>query len=130
MSIDTVETEANGIKTFRSVLRLLCLVPISWVALFFSFVLRARHALGRWPSYDHPDPKQLGFGWHHLIIWLTINLVLASFCLAPVFLVIGIARLRSRFHQWVSLSLFVLGVILILVILFVDPGGFLDWFAD
>jgi len=44
------------------------LVPVACVLLCFSYALRARLELGYWASYNHPDPKSLGWPIHHLLI--------------------------------------------------------------
>lgn len=35
-------------------------VPFACVAISLAYAFRAKLALGYWPAYDHPDPKQLG----------------------------------------------------------------------
>jgi hypothetical protein len=53
-----------------------CLVPTIWFALFGLLVLRAALAVGEWPTYGNPDPKDLALPLHHTF---TIIVFLASF---------------------------------------------------
>lgn len=44
------------------------LVPVGVVLLCVSCAVRARWELGHWPTYNNPDPKNLGWPIHHLLI--------------------------------------------------------------
>ncbi len=44
------------------------LVPVGVVLLCVSYAVRARWELGYWATYNNPDPKNLGWPIHHLLI--------------------------------------------------------------
>ena len=99
-------------------------------ALFYCFVLRARFELGRWPELYHPDPKDLGFIVHHVLVWLSI----CALPFAPFVAGVGSFAARelgvgTRPRQLSAVGFFMLFGAAICVLL-ADPGGFGMWFAD
>ena len=50
--------------------------------MFYSVVLRARVALGRWPTPNNPDPKALGYVFHAAVIDLSFLVAVTS----PIYL--------------------------------------------
>ena len=98
--------------------------PIIWIVVLASV---ARLKLGFWPSYDHPDPKDLH--WPVLgngeAVWL--------FLLALIGLVISlVATLYSWYtgrRDWRFFPTFVSFLVLVLWI-YADPGGLFSWWAD
>jgi hypothetical protein len=109
---------------------ILVALPFAWFPALYAFVLRARLALGRWPSPYQPDPKDLGFGAHHAAIALLLSASMLAG--APVLLALfirGHAQLSVR--RWlVGLGLYALGFALILGMAWLDPGHFIEWYFD
>ncbi len=68
------------------------------LALFYGFVLRARFALGRWPEPYRPDPKQLGFSVHSVVVILGGFLTVLTPALAVVLLAAARALGLPRQH--------------------------------
>ena len=71
-------------------LLMLATYPISWLSLFYFFVLRARFHLGHWPEPYHPDPKELGITVHHQAIRIGV-MALPVAALAGLLVVVGLA---------------------------------------
>jgi hypothetical protein len=94
--------------------------PICWVVLFAT---AARGKLGYWPSYGHPDPKDL-FGplpFLGLILLAPLPLAAAVFAGADAW---NARRVDWRFLVTAcSTVLFILWFVL-------DPGGLGEWVAD
>jgi hypothetical protein len=96
---------------------------------FLGYVVEARLHLGHWPSYANPDPKQLGW-------WLQHSLLQLGFIGFPLvaLLAIGLAvfgRTRSReFPFWTTIGTIVATGAALVLYAWIDPGGFVDWFAD
>lgn len=107
---------------------LLCLAPVSYLALFYSFALRARLVLGTWPQPYQPDPKALGFDIHHTAILLGLPLLLAL----PILFLIPVAlQPRSERKKIVlPVLVFALLALAVLLVLRIDPGSFATWFMD
>ena len=108
----------------------LALTPTASLLLFYSFVLRARVALGRWPSVYNPDPKDLG-SLHHLVVFYSVLAALLSVPL--LFVVAVVAWYRQPRMGWQFGFAFVLciGVLVGSMYLYrLDPGGFSEWFID
>ena len=107
---------------------LLCLAPVGYLALFYSFVLRARLALGTWPQPYQPDPKALGFDVHYMTILLGLSLLLA----VPILVVIPIAfQPRAQRKRLVlPVLVFALLTLAAVLVLRIDPGSFATWFMD
>lgn len=61
--------------------RVLSYFPLGWLVLFALFVLRTYLKLGHLPSYNNPDPKDLGFSIHHSIVFFGLFIV----CIAMLF---------------------------------------------
>jgi len=111
--------------------RLLCLVPVGWAVLFAAFAVRARLALGRWPYAYHPDPKALGFELHDgALLWGMLLMFAAPFGLLTQ-LVLGRRQpnLVPR-HPWLWLAWFAATFAALLLLARLDPGGFMNWYAD
>jgi hypothetical protein len=108
---------------------LLAAFPIAFLVLFFTYVLRARLHLGYWPSYNHPDPKQLGWRVQHGLLWLGLLNFPYAAGLAVVLAIIGRVRTRD-FPVWAIICTAVLGSAAVIVLGRMDPGGFMDWFCD
>ena len=54
------------------------LIPAASFCMFYSFVLRARFALGVWPVPYRPDPKSLGLEMHHEAVWVLLEAAFVS----------------------------------------------------
>ena len=125
------EKPASGLAPWTY--RLLCLVPVGWAALFAAFVVRARLALGRWPYAYHPDPKALGFDLHDAAVIWGIQLVFAApFGLLVQLLLVLVRRQPNLLprHPWLWLAWFAAIFVALLIVARLDPGGFMNWYAD
>jgi hypothetical protein len=102
------------------VLATLPLWPIGWVVLFASV---SRLVLGYWPSYGHPDPKDL-FG---PIPFLGLILLTPL----PLIAVFGAGVHARDAGRWDWRLLVTLCSFAVFVLWFVvDPGGLGEWVAD
>ncbi|GEM_PF-1359483 len=107
------------------------LIPAASLCMFYSFVLRARFALGVWPVPYRPDPKNLGFELHHEAVWLLLEAAFVSpiaFALCAVVHQV-VPPLRQR-HIGRSLVFFFVGYAMLWLALLADPGSFVEWLAD
>ena len=123
------ENPASGLAPWTY--RLLCLAPVGWAVLFSTFVVRARLALGRWPYAYHPDPKALGFEIHDAALLLGMSLLFA----APFGLLAQLLLGRRQpnllpQHPWLWLAWFAATFAGFLIVARLDPGGFMNWYAD
>lgn len=103
-------------------------VPLGSLALFYSYVLRARLALHTWPQPYQPDPKDLGFDLHHLAATFALPLWLISPALLP-----AVWLLWPRRQRTALLAPFVAFLLIYLagwLLVRLDPGHFLAWFMD
>jgi hypothetical protein len=82
----------------------LALFPMLLLMVFFAYVLRARLFLGHWPSYNNPDPKQLGWWIQHSFLQLGLITFPAVALLATMFAIA--CRFLSRdFPLWTLLAI-------------------------
>jgi hypothetical protein len=97
---------------------------------FYGFVIRARIALGGWPSPDHLDPGDLGFTIHHVLVWLGFflqpSLLIFYVILRSAATELGAPRATLRASVICFAVVFSAGVLVLLV----DPGRFGEWFTD
>lgn len=111
-------------------LGMLCLMPTAWFTLFYAYVVRAYLALGYWPSPYHPDPKDLLFTSHHLAIWLSFPAVIVSIVICSLTLLRYARQHGQSRWLWASALSYLASVIIWLGVARIDPGQFLQWFAD
>jgi len=105
----------------------LAATPTVWLLLFGLFVLRARLVLGRWPAPYQPDPKDLGFDFHHAAIVVGMPLMFtAVLCVTALTLIVH----RPPRRQWLVPAVAVAGLVLVMVLARVDPGHLFTWLGD
>lgn len=102
--------------------------PVVWLAIFYSLVLRTRIAVGHWPYYAHPDPKDTGFDIHYFVVGL--GLVTIPF-FGLVASSLGLfTRLRFRDVPWWLVVAPFLVAVATIVYLNVEPRDFIGWYMD
>jgi len=107
---------------------ILATLPLWGIFWLLSAVVVARARLGTWPIYNQPDPSNV------LPILIDVP-VLPLILLAPF---ACLASLMVGFHGWYvgrdgwkNVVLVAVGSFLVLVgWLWVDPGGFFNWWSD
>jgi len=114
-----------------STLGLYSLVPAALLVALYSFVIRARFELGRWPTPMQPDPKSLSFPTAdtHMetIFWLGVG---SLCCFLPWLLMICVRKQLIPTTRKSRLALPALPWLLLLAALFLDPGSYVAWFLD
>jgi hypothetical protein len=106
-------------------------LPILWFAAFWLFVLRARLALGRWPSPYDPDPKDLGFSIHYYFLVLGFAWVPAAIITLLVVAGLSLRAMRAAgARPWFAASVAVVTYTVIIAFARYDPGWFFAWFGD
>jgi hypothetical protein len=105
-------------------------VPLACVVICGSYVFRANTALGYWPTYGNPDPKQLGWAFHHALVLLSVMLVPP----ALLFCAISGSWLIYRRIRIAGASILILSVLLWLGVYLLghSPWGdeFFAWYLD
>lgn len=115
----------------RIIVWILALAPIVWLLSFWHFVLRACWALGRWPTPYNPDPKDLGFDFHHAALVIGVpGMWVATIALLPV-VALNYRPLRAAGARplW-AIATAMGSCALIIVLARLDLGWFFYWFAD
>ncbi len=115
----------------RTLVWILAAAPILWALAFWSFVLRARLALGYWPYPYNPDPKDLGFPLHYMLVLAGMPLTFTAVAMALILTMVFYRRLRLD-HARPALAAIVgvLGIACLLIWGRADPGRFLAWLGD
>lgn len=102
--------------------------PFLWLACFYWLVLRTRLAVGHWPYYAHPDPKDTGFDFHYSVVRFGL-LAIPFFGLAASSLgLFSWLRLRDV-PGWLVVAP-LLAAAATIVYLNIEPGDFIGWFMD
>lgn len=115
----------------RTLVWILAAAPLLWALAFWSFVLRARIALGHWPYPYNPDPKDLGFPVHYMALIMGMPLSFTSVAMALILTAVFYQRLRlDRARPALAAIFGVLGVAGLLIWGRTDPGRFLAWLGD
>ena len=105
--------------------------PLLSLALFYSFVLRAYIALGRWPIPYRPDPKDLNFDLHMLSV--DIGLTVPFAVIIPWVIVTILSKRKQSFSRnflIYSTIVYCTSFFAWFLLLRVDPGSFVMWFFD
>ena len=102
--------------------------PFVWLACFYLLVLRTRIAVGHWPYYAHPDPKDTGFDIHYFVVGLGL-VVMPVLGLAASSLGL-FTRLRLRDVPWWLVVAPFLVAVATIVYLNIEPGDFIGWYMD
>ena len=114
-------------KLVNKINKILSLIPILWLLIFWSFVVRTRVFLGYWPRPYDPDPKFLGFAYHHMSIYFLFIGILILFVPTFYFLLLETKKLNSiTFYK----KLYPVSIITIVLMIYFDPGSYLYWFLD
>ncbi|HTL82524.1 MAG TPA: hypothetical protein VL651_12515 [Bacteroidia bacterium] len=110
----------------KVVWRSLWYLPLMFCISFWTFFLRATIALGRFPVYDQPDPKELGFDFHHLVTWWLLLGIEISFPICCISILVRIFWKRMPFY-WIDLLFFIGGIALFLLTMI---SAAMEWFMD
>lgn len=145
MSVMRVEAVS---RVFAKISRVGSFLPLLWLVGVFTFYIRARLFLGRWPTYSQPDPKWLPFEFQHGIFMLAVFPVLWSLFILPVVWIFRIAMKQwpapqlsassSLMHRLFlasksiqkEVALYLFGWALIWSTFYLPHRGFVDWFLD
>ena len=103
--------------------------PVLMILALYGYAFQAWGQLGHWPSYNNPDPKQLGWWLQHSALQLGfVGFPAASF-LAVCIAIVG--RIRSReFPFWTVIVTAFVSIALLVAYGRIDPGGLVVWFWD
>jgi hypothetical protein len=104
--------------------------PLLILLLFYAYVIRARLAVGYWPSYSHPESWSMGFSRHYALLrpWFHVF----PLALLPFVIALYDCALWAVFRKFPKWPFIGLGFSAIIVYAwrFTDPGKFIDWFLD
>ena len=106
---------------------LICAIPVIWISLFYLFVLRAFSKLGKMPIYDLPDPKDLGYTLHHVILFFGIPVCLLAILIYPIITFFSRKIQPVKFKE---ILLYGIGVLLFIIQVYIDPFKLQIWFTD
>ena len=115
----------------RVIVWILALAPIVWLVSFWHFALRARWALGRWPTPYNPDPKDLGFDLHYTALLIGIPGIWAATIALLLVVALNYRSIRAAGARPLLAVATALGSCALLIGLArLDPGQFFYWFGD
>ncbi len=116
-------------KYLSSIHKWVSYLPLSWFILFISFVCGVSIKLGRIPTYNNPDPKEIGFGIpQFFILCLYISTIVS---IIPWLILTMIIIVISKKHiKIINIFIFLLFYILIFVTGRMNPWGLYDWLTD
>ena len=103
--------------------------PLFWLALVYSFAIRARFALGHWPYIHNPNPKDLGFTFHLQLIWPCFKAIPLVAMVTVILAVIG-RRACVYPRIWPALTFLVFSIVLVVAIAIIDPRHLIQWLTD
>ena len=110
---------------------LLATFPVPWIFALHFYALEASVYLGHWPSYENPDPKQLGglMQWQYPALAFGLVSVPWASVMSIVLAIVG--RIESRdFPIWTAIVTAIVSFALFVGFGVYDPGGLGTWFMD
>jgi len=102
-------------------------IPLVWVCLLYLFAIRAWISLGHFPLPSTDDPKYLGLDFHYNIIWYGNPVFLIN---VPVWIGLLIITIKLKIFDKTNLIIFIAGIFLIIMQLFIDPFEIMNWYMD
>jgi hypothetical protein len=122
--------QPTPVEKLDPVFVLFAAVPWLGLAVLYSYAARAWFALGHWPQPYRPDPKDLDFFVHHMLVGGGLTITMTS----PLAVLLGLALRRWVLHRrdlpWRSLAVFAVGYGLFWALVIVDPGHVAEWYFD
>jgi hypothetical protein len=114
-------------KVIRILVKLILYLPWVYIMLFYSYVLRAYLKLGRLPTYNNPDPKELNFDLHRRFVYWSFDIGIYSIVLSIILILLSF-KLKSIVLGKRDLLLWVIVLVFFFFNILFDP---LDtWFLD
>ena len=107
----------------------LAISPAFMIVALLEYATQARVYLGHWPSYNNPDPKNLGWMIQHASLQLGFTLFPLAILGAVGASIAGRAK-SPDFPLWRVIGTAIVCSALLIAYCGLDPGGFLDWFWD
>lgn len=114
-------------KNANRALILLGYLPLAYLIVYYSYVLRAIIKIGRIPRYGNPDPKALGFDTHRWLVYFLFDVVAIGVLIYAVLLCFILYRKKFSVAKG-HLILFIIGIVIFCLAIFIDP--FDEWFLD
>ena len=103
-------------------------LPILHLIFFYSFLIRAIIKLGYFPTYENPDPNELGFEIHQKLTCDSANLIYLSMCAILIYVIHYLIKRKVIFDiQRQHLSICIVLLTLVIVTYLSD---FFTWFVD
>jgi hypothetical protein len=112
---------------------ILALIPLLALIVFYAWVIEARIVLGYWPHFGagYADFNRSGsLSSHSSFANLAICIGLYSSILWLLFLAFRAFRGRFRAISDFTFCIYFASLVLMLVLMFADPGGFFRWFMS
>ena len=107
------------------------LVPVALLVALYSFFIRARFELVRWPTPMQPDPQDLSSPTADthmkVVFWLGVT---SLCCFLPWLLTTCIRKQLIPTTRKVWLAMLAMPWLLTLAVYFLDPGSYVEWFLD
>jgi len=135
-----LESDPKPSVPFQWFPAIVLLAPAAWLLAFWSLVVRARLATGEWPyprfvdlsqgeivMHETIDPKALGT--HATFVTFGIIGLIYFVPMVLLFLILGAFLPRLR-QPPALVAAFLVASALVVATIIMDPGGFVEWFAD
>jgi hypothetical protein len=114
-------------NTWSLLLYLLGTLPLGFSISLMSFYFHAAVVLGKFPSYGHPDPKELSFYWVYApVVYFTGSVWMYSFVFWLLLVIVYLLH-GNRPIKWKPI---VIGTFCQISVVSMFVSGILMWFVD
>ena len=116
------------IKISKSILLLALYYLLMYLIVFYTFVLRAALELGRIPSYNKPDPQELGFSTHFWLVFWGAEPI--PYCLLAIVIYGIICWVKKKNILKINKFHFIVFGLSVLLSVFTLLSPLFEWFID
>ncbi len=116
-------------RVVKSILYIALHYPLLWFLFFYSYVIRTRYVLDRWPSYNNPDPKSLGFDKHYNFVGNASNYILYSLVFVLTYSIICLINKKNIF-KINKLNFYLFFIYFIIIFFWLSVADSPWWFLD
>ena len=111
------------------ILKTIMFFPLVGIIAPYAYIFSSIALLNTFDIYAY-DPKTLGMNWFFEITGYIFGIGIFAIPICIVFFAYFLIKRKREKINKLSLYAFILGVVLLIMFYFIDPGSYLNWFFD
>jgi H+/Cl- antiporter ClcA len=118
----------KGILLNQFVLKTTSFLPLAWLLSLYAFTVLCTMRLGNFPIASLNDPKHIGFGTLYSIVFFGFLVTFYGIFLWAMSFLISWFYYKHKLPKY--LLIFLVGLSLMMIQIFIDPYGIIYWYLD